>query len=673
MDTEVRQSLTQEEQRSLGGLAAHVMSYLEIHREAIEGRRSKRMSDSLNRFIEGKSSYAEPSGALKKTGETSTRKFQHSTDLDVQDRSSDLADSSSEDGNPVSSEGIHRRQNEGNMEAVSYEKVFGRAANLLREAFELNDGGGVIFVGAGGTLKHVHDGKVALHMAASTESLNGEDENWPFASPTHQIRTTTTFDPILNAFAKNPEHPAPLLALSTQEVPFVPVDLLSGVKGTTPFQVDKEVLHELFNRYPRGRLWIIDESGLMSASDEEHNSEKHHGHKEAMEEVKTSTWNRGEPTLLREAFPGVRQLMFAPNWNAETSNWTSGCFVWSQNETRVLTSSTDLSFLNSFTKTVMAELSRLDTMLADRQKGDFIGSISHELRSPLHGILASAEFLVETATTSFQQNLISTVDSCGRTLLDTINHILDYSKINSFECNWRPKARSRKAKAGSLAKTFEKPLPSGAPPLLRIYDITDVAAVTEEVVEGIAVGQMYIHDTDITDVTPENRGRTAGKGRRAESRTVGGCGEAVDTVEERVEIIIDIDREDWLFMTQPGALRRVVLNLVGNATKYTIRGTIKVRLQLEKLEGDSNAKMMVLTVTDTGRGISPAFLSSKLFIPFAQVCSPFEVASDHANSCTSGEPPDARHWSGLINCPQHRDNARRECRPPQPPRSWNNR
>jgi signal transduction histidine kinase len=605
MDTEVRQSLTEEEQRSLGSLAAHVISYLEINRGALEGRRAKRMSDSLNHFIEGK------------------RKPHKQTDLDVRNSDSELAGSSSEDGNSVGGEGIHKRQNENNLEAVSHEKVFGRAANLLREAFHLNDGGGVMFVGAGGTLKHVHDGNVALHIATGTQSPNGEDQTWPLASPTHQISTTTTFDPILNAFAKSPEHPAPLLALSTQEVPFAPADLLGGTKGTTPLQVDEEILHELFNRYPRGRIWIIDESGLMSASDEEHNPDRHLSHKEAIKQANTSTWNRGEPTLLREAFPGVRQLMFAPNWNAEISDWTSGCFVWSRNETRVLTSSTDLSFLNSFIQTVMAELSHLDTMLADKQKNDFIGSISHELRSPLHGILASAEFLLETATTSFQQNLINTVDSCGRTLLDTINHILDYSKINSFERNWRPKVKSRKARDGSLAKTFEKPLPSGAPPLLKIYDVTDVAAITEEVVEGIAVGQIYSHRADITDVTPQNRGRVAGKGLFAEHHKVGGRGEGPGTLEEQMEIIIDIDHEDWLFITQPGALRRVVLNLVGNATKYTTRGTIKVRLQLENLEeADSGAEMLVLTVTDTGCGISPAFLSSKLFLPFAQVCSP---------------------------------------------------
>jgi signal transduction histidine kinase len=68
----------------------------------------------------------------------------------------------------------------------------------------------------------------------------------------------------------------------------------------------------------------------------------------------------------------------------------------------------------------MAECSRIDTEIADQKKSDFIGSISHELRSPLHGILASAEFLGDEVTTGFEKGLVETIDSCGRTLLDTI-------------------------------------------------------------------------------------------------------------------------------------------------------------------------------------------------------------------------------------------------------------
>lgn len=168
----------------------------------------------------------------------------------------------------------------------------------------------------------------------------------------------------------------------------------------------------------------------------------------------------------------------------------------------------ELSFLRAFNNSVMAEgqtmaslmaieplannpssVSRLASIAADRQKGDFIGSISHELRSPLHGILASAEFLSEAESDAFQISLVDTISSCGRTLLDTINHILDFSKINTFERNWhnarKPGFRSKRITRGTSSANKE------APPLMNIYAITDLAAVTEEVVEGVYVGQVF--------------------------------------------------------------------------------------------------------------------------------------------------------------------------------------
>lgn len=33
--------------------------------------------------------------------------------------------------------------------------------------------------------------------------------------------------------------------------------------------------------------------------------------------------------------------------------------------------------------------------------------------------------------------------------------------------------------------------------------------------------------------------------------------------EQRVAVILDIKKHDWIFTTQPGALRRVIMNLFG--------------------------------------------------------------------------------------------------------------
>lgn len=272
----------------------------------------------------------------------------------------------------------------------------------------------------------------------------------------------------------------------------------------------------------------------------------------------------------------------------------------------------------------MAEVSRLATITADQQKGDFIGSISHELRSPLHGILASAEFLGETSCDAFQASLVATIDSCGRTLLDTINHVLDFSKINSFERNWRSVRKPRTDTTGDPTSAKDRPaatraLPEGAPPLLNIYAVTDVAAVCEEVIEGVYAGQIYqdISSTDISDITAGARGKTSERGLAAGNRSLLG-GSGGQMAGKPIEIILDIQKADYTFTTQPGALRRVIMNVFGNALKYTEKGTIMVKLELHDLENAQedeldSGKLLVIKVIDTGKGISNEYLRTRLF------------------------------------------------------------
>lgn len=76
---------------------------------------------------------------------------------------------------------------------------------------------------------------------------------------------------------------------------------------------------------------------------------------------------------------------------------------------------------------------------SDRNKGRFLAMISHDIRTPMNGLIGYAELLLDTELDEHQRNYAETIHSSGHMLLNLVNDILDYSKIEDGKLRIRPK------------------------------------------------------------------------------------------------------------------------------------------------------------------------------------------------------------------------------------------
>ena len=76
----------------------------------------------------------------------------------------------------------------------------------------------------------------------------------------------------------------------------------------------------------------------------------------------------------------------------------------------------------------------------------------------------------------------------------------------------------------------------------------------------------------------------------------------------------------------PVHIQRIASNILSNALKYNREGgTVTIYVTEEPIEGETGKAMFILTVQDTGIGMSEDFLKNRLFTPFARECSEEKV------------------------------------------------
>ncbi|KAE8345478.1 hypothetical protein BDV24DRAFT_148085 [Aspergillus arachidicola] len=372
----------------------------------------------------------------------------------------------------------------------------------------------------------------------------------------------------------------------------------STVQGDSrDITVPASLLGNMVHRYSRGGIFHLDEDKLSPLSDGY--SSDIDGSCSSLEDMASSYYGI-DIRHISQTFSDATSIAFFPLWDFQQNRWFAGCFVWTQDPGRLFAESTDLTYLAAFNNSVMAEVSRLDLRAADREKADFISSVSHEWRSPLHGILTMLDILQETKVTNVQRSLIDITMNCGKTLLDTVNHVLDYAKINSL---LGPTTHDRPLEDAETPQGSQFNAPA-------LIEHVNMATLVEEVAEALLASQDYMGRN--AEALFSATKQTADRPFRESN--------IPNSVPRAIFAIVDIEcRDGWECRVSAGAWRRIVLNLLGNALKFTPSGFVQVKLRHKMVKvGHDTLPAILFQVSDSGRGISPDFTFSNLYTPFQQ-------------------------------------------------------
>ena len=82
-------------------------------------------------------------------------------------------------------------------------------------------------------------------------------------------------------------------------------------------------------------------------------------------------------------------------------------------------------------RTIDLEEARNTAERANRSKSEFLATVTHEIRTPMHGMIGMTELLLHTKLSEQQRKFANAAHASGEALLDLINSILDFSKIEA--------------------------------------------------------------------------------------------------------------------------------------------------------------------------------------------------------------------------------------------------
>lgn len=197
-------------------------------------------------------------------------------------------------------------------------------------------------------------------------------------------------------------------------------------------------------------------------------------------------------------------------------------------------------FTNSLSK------ARIKAEEAAIAKSQFLSTMSHEIRTPLNAVIGLSELLTDTRSQDETREFAKNIKESGENLLEIINNILDYSKLES-----------------ATIRAKHEPV-----------HLQDTTVEVIRLLQPLSKDKKLKIKTNIDDSVPE-----------------------------------------WV-TSDDTRLKQILINLIGNAIKFTEKGSISVSIQKNEVASvHGNIKFVI---SDTGSGISNEDIH-RLFKSFSQL------------------------------------------------------
>jgi signal transduction histidine kinase/ligand-binding sensor domain-containing protein/CheY-like chemotaxis protein len=278
-------------------------------------------------------------------------------------------------------------------------------------------------------------------------------------------------------------------------------------------------------------------------------------------------------------------------------------------------------------KTRQLEVAKESAESANRAKSTFLANMSHEIRTPLNAVLGYAQILQrDERLEDDQRQAIDTIDRGGSHLLKVINEILDLSKIEAGQMELVETDFDLAELIGGLSEMFEwkcreKGLRWECGLATENAEGNREELTTKSTTENTESGNDLT--TDDTDHTDEERTDDPSDPHASASS-------AVNPSDPSLRSLRSLRLDPIPVRGDEIKLRQVLINLLGNAVKFTDTGSVTLRVvaaDVRRLRSPgpegagqvraSSRRLLRFEVSDTGPGIPPA-LCKKIFDPFTQ-------------------------------------------------------